>query len=64
MVSKVVTEVLQELTSPDMVREHVRFPTSVHDLDSQVAQFAGIANFLKVVGVIDGTQVRILAPSL
>jgi len=39
-VSKVITEVLQELASPVMIQEHVRFPTSVHDLDSQVAQFS------------------------
>ncbi|XP_052243768.1 putative nuclease HARBI1 [Dreissena polymorpha] len=63
-VSKVISEVLQELTSSDMVREHIRFPTSVHDRDAQVAQFAGVANFPKVMGVIDCTHVRILVPSL
>ncbi|KAH3875627.1 hypothetical protein DPMN_038898 [Dreissena polymorpha] len=39
-----------------MVREIIRFPTSVHELEAQVAHFAGVANFPKVMGVIDCTH--------
>ena len=62
-VSKVVTAVVNSLISPAIIRQFIAFPTDPVDLDMQVQEFGGVAGFPKVVGVIDGTQVRIIAPS-
>lgn len=62
-VSKVITEVTEALAAPDIIRQFVTFPRNVPELDRQVQEFAGIAEFPKVIGVIDGTHVKNLAPS-
>ncbi|XP_052806482.1 putative nuclease HARBI1 [Mya arenaria] len=62
-VSKILTEVTNHLSSADVLGRFVRFPLTVWELDAQVQQLYGLAQFPKVVGVIDGTHIRIQAPS-
>ncbi|XP_053378584.1 putative nuclease HARBI1 [Mercenaria mercenaria] len=62
-VSKAVNEVVTALCTPALIQQFVSFPTQVADLDKQAQQFYGTARFPKVVGVIDGTHIKILAPS-
>ena len=62
-VSKVINEVTQHLSSHQFVARFIKFPTTIQELDVQVEHFHGIARFPRVVGLIDGTHVRIKAPS-
>ena len=63
-VSKSITEVVNCLSSQEVIVQFIRFPMDAAALNDQVREFAGIANFPKVVGAIDCTHVKILAPSL
>ncbi|XP_060588934.1 putative nuclease HARBI1 [Ruditapes philippinarum] len=62
-VSRVVTEVVSALSSPDIVGQFIKFPCTREELIKNQQEFYGIAKFPKVVGVIDGTHIRIQAPA-
>ena len=62
-VSKVLTAVINVLISPAIIRQFIYFPTTPADLDMQVQEFGGVAGFPKVVGVVDGTYIRVIATS-
>ncbi|XP_052788853.1 putative nuclease HARBI1 [Mya arenaria] len=54
---------LNVLSDPRLVRQFISFPTDAADLRRNATIFEGIANFPKVMGLIDGTHIRIRAPS-
>ncbi|XP_052783205.1 putative nuclease HARBI1 [Mya arenaria] len=62
-VSRVLGEMLNVLSDPRLVRQFISFPTDAADLRRNATIFEGIANFPKVMGLIDGTHIRIRAPS-
>ena len=61
-VSRVVTETLDALCAPDILRRFIRFPP-VQDLQQKKAEFREIARFPEVIGAIDGTHIRIVRPT-
>ncbi|WAQ98996.1 HARB1-like protein [Mya arenaria] len=62
-VSRVLGEMLNVLSDPRLVRQFISFPTDAADLRRNATIFEGIANFPKLMGLIDGTHIRIRAPS-
>ncbi|XP_052785967.1 putative nuclease HARBI1 [Mya arenaria] len=62
-VSRVLVEMLNVLSDTRLVRQFISFPTDVADLRRNATIFEGIANFPKVMGLINGTHIRIRAPS-
>ncbi len=61
-ISCVINDTLNALTSPSIVQQFVQFPVNVRDIQRKQAAFMNIAGFPGVIGVIDGTHVRITAP--
>ncbi|KAK6175228.1 hypothetical protein SNE40_013735 [Patella caerulea] len=59
-VSRVVVETLDVLSDPHIVQRFVSMPISQQETQRHKRQFHALAGF---PGVIDGTHVRILAPS-
>uniref|UniRef100_A0AAX7TLE2 DDE Tnp4 domain-containing protein n=1 Tax=Astatotilapia calliptera TaxID=8154 RepID=A0AAX7TLE2_ASTCA len=62
-VSRVITQTLTALSQPNIVTQFVSFPVDARTLHTHKRAFMDIAEFPGVVGVIDGTHVRIIAPS-
>ena len=61
-VSKTITETLMALSAPEIVERFIKFPLDAAEIRQNQAQFYQIARFPGVVGVIDCTHVRIIAP--
>lgn len=62
-VSRVVNEALEALSSNDVLRQFIKFPVTPHDTQRKKTEFREISDMRDVIGVIDGTHVRILAPT-
>uniref|UniRef100_A0AAZ1XUX0 Putative nuclease HARBI1 n=1 Tax=Oreochromis aureus TaxID=47969 RepID=A0AAZ1XUX0_OREAU len=62
-VSRVITQTLTALSQPNIVTQFVSFPLDARTLHTHKRAFMDIAGFHGVVGVIDGTHGRIIAPS-
>ncbi|WAQ98740.1 HARB1-like protein, partial [Mya arenaria] len=62
-VSRVLTEVINALSSPALIRQFIRFPVSVEEFRRNAVQMQGIARFPKVIGAIDGTHINIASPN-
>ena len=61
-ISRVVTQALEALSSNDVLRQFIKFPVTPHDTQRKKAEFREISDMHDIVGVIDGTHIRILAP--
>ena len=61
-VSRVISETLDALSDNDVLCQFIRFPVTPHETQRNKAEFMDIAGFPHVIGVIDGTHVRIVAP--
>lgn len=62
-VSRIIQRVTSALVQPHIVKRFISFPTQPDIIRKHQADFFGIAQFPGVVGAIDGTHVRIIAPS-
>uniref|UniRef100_A0A671USV5 Nuclease HARBI1 n=1 Tax=Sparus aurata TaxID=8175 RepID=A0A671USV5_SPAAU len=63
-VSRIVMETIMALTAPHLVMRFIDFPTTPRIIQQKQTAFMQVAGFPGVVGAIDGTHVRIIAPSV
>ncbi|KAK3886785.1 hypothetical protein Pcinc_009105 [Petrolisthes cinctipes] len=62
-VSNSITQTLHALTAPHLIKQFIKFPALHHHELARIAgEFRQVAGFPGVVGVIDGTHIRIIAP--
>lgn len=61
-VSRVITETLNALSSRHILTQFIKFPITLNETNRKKMDFVQIAGFPGVIGVIDGTHVRITAP--
>ncbi|XP_045101457.1 putative nuclease HARBI1 [Portunus trituberculatus] len=61
-ISKVIGETLDALVTDTFISRFVKFPTRQAEIPEKQAEFMGISGFPGVVGVIDGTHVRLISP--
>lgn len=61
-VSRAITQTLNALAQRDNFRRFVNFPVTQQEVQLKQQQFMQVAGFPGVVGVVDGTHVRIVAP--
>ena len=62
-VCKIISEVLDAITRPEIVKQFVNFPQSIDEVRLNQREFFAVSRFPGVVGVIDGTHIQIQAPS-
>lgn len=62
-VSRAITETLEALVQPNVLLQFIDFPDTLPEIRRKQQEFLQIAGFPGVVGVIDGTHIRIQAPS-
>ncbi|XP_045130233.1 putative nuclease HARBI1 [Portunus trituberculatus] len=61
-VSHAITQTLEALAQRDNFRRFINFPLTQQELQQKQKQFMQVAGFPGVVGVVDGTHIRIIAP--
>ncbi|XP_067659984.1 putative nuclease HARBI1 [Haliotis asinina] len=62
-VSNVITDTLNALCTPQLIGRFIRMPINRQEIQHHQRQFHEIGGFPGVVGVIDGTHVRIISPT-
>ncbi len=62
-VSNVITDTLNALCKPQLIGRFTRMPIHRQEIQHHQRQFHAIGGFPGVIGVIDGTHVRIIAPT-
>lgn len=61
-VSRVITETLSALSSNEILMHFLKFPITLNECHRKAVDFQQIAGFPGVIGAIDGTHIRIIAP--
>ncbi|KAK3873579.1 hypothetical protein Pcinc_021422 [Petrolisthes cinctipes] len=61
-VSRVITETLDALSSRPILAQFIKFPITPQETQRKKMEFVQVAGFPGVIGVIDGTHIRITAP--
>ncbi|KAK3859062.1 hypothetical protein Pcinc_034785 [Petrolisthes cinctipes] len=61
-ISRVITQTLDALADPQIRRQFMRFPRTRDEIQRKQREFMETSGFPGVVGAIDGTHVRIVAP--
>ncbi|KAK4325124.1 hypothetical protein Pmani_004278 [Petrolisthes manimaculis] len=59
---RIINQTLDALATPAFLVRCIKFPTTQAEIQQKQAEFRGIANFPGVVGFIDGSHIRIVAP--
>lgn len=59
--NKLITETLDALCALHLLKRFIKFPAS-QDLQQKKRGFREIAGFPEVIGVINGTHIRIMRP--
>lgn len=62
-VSKAISQTIDALAEPNILQQFIEFPTTQASVEENKAAFMDIGGFPEVIGVIDGTHVKIMAPS-
>lgn len=60
-VSRVVTETVNALSEHNLLKRFIQLPANEH-IQQKKTEFREVANFPEVIGVIDGTHIRIVRP--
>ncbi|KAK4307202.1 hypothetical protein Pmani_021018 [Petrolisthes manimaculis] len=61
-ISRAISQTVDALTAPHIITRFIDFPTNPMEIQRIQADFYRIAGFPGVVGAIDGTHVKIVAP--
>ena len=61
-ISRAITQTIEALADTNVLKQFIEFPITTDVVAAKKADFISIADFPDVVGVIDGTHVRIVAP--
>lgn len=61
-VSRVITQTVELLASPAIATRFIKFPRTRQEIQQKQNEFMAISNFPGIVGTIDGTHIRIVAP--
>ncbi|XP_045107685.1 putative nuclease HARBI1 [Portunus trituberculatus] len=61
-ISRAITQTIDALADINILKEFISFPINPDVIAAKKAEFAHIAGFPGVVGAIDGTHMRIVAP--
>ncbi|WAR22578.1 HARB1-like protein [Mya arenaria] len=61
-VSRVLSQVIAALSSPELIRRYIRLPRRIEECRRNAEHIRGIARFPSVIGAIDGTHINIVAP--
>ena len=62
-ISRTITYILDALTDPHILCQYIKFPRTRQEMESK-QEFMEAYGFPGVVGAIDGTHIRIVAPSV
>ncbi|KAK3868984.1 hypothetical protein Pcinc_025667 [Petrolisthes cinctipes] len=62
-ISRVIKQTVEALASPAITTRIIKFPRARIDIQRTQNEFMQIANFPGVVGIVDGTHIRIVAPT-
>ncbi|XP_044049156.1 putative nuclease HARBI1 [Siniperca chuatsi] len=63
-ISRTIMETIMALSAPHIVTRFIDFPTTLRVIQQKQTQFMQIASFPGVIGVIDGTHIKITATSV
>lgn len=63
-VSRVITQTIEALADPEILCQYIDFPTTIHEVHTKKTEFMENFRFPGVVGAIDGTHIRIVAPTI
>lgn len=61
-VSRVINQTLEALAAPHIIRRFIIFPRQPQQIEKKQEEFHEVTEIPGVVGVIDGTHVKIVAP--
>ena len=61
-ISRAITQTIDALADINIIKQFICFPTTQQVTEANKADFLSIANFPGVIGVINGTHIRIVAP--
>ncbi|KAK4294822.1 hypothetical protein Pmani_032580 [Petrolisthes manimaculis] len=61
-VSRVIVQTVELLASPAIATRFIKFPRTRQEIQQRQNEFMAISNFPGIVGTIDGTHIRIVAP--
>ncbi|XP_063881028.1 putative nuclease HARBI1 [Scylla paramamosain] len=61
-ISRAISQTIDALADPEVIWQFVAFPHTQREVQQKQAEFMQVTQFPGVVGVIDGTHIRIVSP--